>query len=864
MTVVAASARLAAATASDTPTAAAASGTICVHCGLPAPARRRFCCPGCAAAYATIEGLGLGRYYASRVLDPAQRPPRPEADTRWDLARHVVSQPDGTHALTLAIDGLQCGACVWLIEQVLAREPDVMQGRVNMTTRRLRLVWRGGEARAAALVARIEALGYRLVPFDATLLGQAQDATGAALLRALAVAGFAAGNVMLISIGIWAGLGDTMGPATLALMHWVSALIAMPAIAYAGRPFFASALAALRHGRTNMDVPVSLGVLLVTAMSLVATITGGAHTYFDSAITLVFFLLIGRVLDHRARGQARATAEQLLALRATDVAVLLADGSTQRRAQESVAHGDRVLVGMGERIGVDGILQRGESLLDASLVTGESLPVAAAPGTAVFAGTLNLGAPIVVRATAAGAATLLAECVRLIEAAEARRSRFVVLADRVARRYAPAVHLTALGTFLFWYFGRSVGVEQALLTASAVLIITCPCALALAVPAVQVIVTSRLFRAGVLLKSPTALERLATVRTVVFDKTGTLTEPTPGLVNAAAIDPAALRLAASIAACSRHPLARTLAAAAGAVPAAQVAATAMATEQVTTEHVTTEHVTTTEQVTTTEYVTAEQVTAEQVTTEHVTTAEHVTTEQVTAAEQVTEHPGLGLSLATAAGEVRLGSRTFCGDAAAPPSASPELWLARPGQAPVRFAFDERPRCDARETIERLRRLGLRIELLSGDRRDAVARVAGELGISDWRAACSPVEKVARVEALAARHGVLMVGDGLNDGPALAAATVSVSPASAADLSQTVADVVFQGARLAPVAVVVRAARRARAVMRQNLALAIGYNAVMVPLAVAGWVTPWLAAAAMSSSSLLVMANSFRAARGERP
>jgi len=547
-------------------------------------------------------------------------------------------------------------------------------------------------------------------------------------------------------------------------------------------------------------VPVSLGVLLVTSMSLVATITGGEHTYFDSAITLVFFLLIGRVLDHRARGQARATAEQLLALRAADVAVFLPDGSTQRRAQESVAQGDRVLVGMGERIGVDGTLERGETLLDASLVTGENLPVTAAPGTAVFAGTLNLGAPITVRATATGAATLLAECVRLIEAAEARRSRFVILADRVARRYAPAVHLTALGTFLFWYVGRGVGLEQALFTASAVLIITCPCALALAVPAVQVIVTSRLLRAGVLLKSPTALERLAAVDTVVFDKTGTLTEPTPGLVNAAAIDPAALHLAASLAACSRHPLARALAAAAGAVPAA---------------------------------------------------------------EQVTEHPGQGLSLVVPAGEIRLGSRAFCGDPAAPPSATPELWLARPGLPPLRFAFDERLRIDAWETLERLRRLGLRIELLSGDRRDSVARAAESLGIADWRAECSPVEKVARIEQMAARHSVLMVGDGLNDSPALAAATVSASPASAADLSQTVADVVFQGARLAPVAAVIRAARRARAVMRQNLALAIGYNAVMVPLAVAGWVTPWLAAAAMSSSSLLVMANSFRAARGER-
>ena len=776
---------------------AAATDAVCAHCGLPAAAGRRFCCPGCAAAYETIEGLGLGRYYASRVLDPAQRAPRPDLAERWDLGRHIVTQPDGTCALTLSVDGLQCGACVWLIEQVLAREPDVTQGRINMTTRRLRLAWRGDAARAEALVARIEALGYRLIPFDAVALGRARDATGSALLRALAVAGFAAGNVMLISIGIWAGLGETMGPATLKLMHWVSALIAMPAIAYAGRPFFASALAVLRHGRTNMDVPISLGVLLVTGMSLSETITGGAHTYFDSATTLLFFLLIGRVLDHRARGQARATAERLLALRTADVAVLQDDGSVQRRAQEAVAPNDRILVGLGERIGVDGLVEEGTSSLDASLVTGESQPVPATQGVAVFAGTLNLDAPITVRATATGERTLLSECVRLIEAAEARRSRFVVLADRVARRYAPTVHLAALATFLFWYFGRGVGLQLALLNAAAVLIVTCPCALALAVPAVQVIATSRLFRTGVLLKSPTALERLAGLDTVVFDKTGTLTEPTMGLVDANAIDPVALRVAASLAVTSRHPLARSLAAAAGPVPAA---------------------------------------------------------------EGVIEHPGEGLSLRGEAGEIRLGSRAFCGDAAAPPSTGPELWLARPGVAPVRFAFDERLRVDARHVVARLQQLGVAVGLVSGDRTESVARAAESLGIQDWQAGCSPVDKVATIERLTAQHSVLMVGDGLNDSPSLAAATVSASPSSAADVSQTVADVVFQGRRLWPIVAVIAIARRARSVMRQNLALAIGYNALMVPLAMAGWVTPWLAAAAMSSSSLLVMANSFRVGR----
>ena len=821
----------------------------CVHCGLPTAPGRRFCCPGCAAAFETIQTLGLGQYYRQRLLDPALRPPRPDATDRPDLARHIAARADGTHELTLAIDGLQCGACVWLIESVLAQEPTVLTGRVNMTTRRLRLVWRGAADEAGHLVGTIERLGYRLVPFDTAMLAAAQDRTGRALIRALAVAGFAAGNVMLISIGIWAGdragLLDDMGPATRSLLHWVSALIALPAIAYAGMPFFVSAAAALRHARTNMDVPISLGVLLVTGMSLAQTITGGEHTYFDSAVTLLFFLLIGRVLDHRARGQARATAEQLLTLRNTDVAVIGGDGSVTRRPQHTVAAGDRVLVGMGERIGIDGVVETGESSLDASLVTGESLPVAARAGTRVFAGTMNLGAPLTIRVAAAGEATLLADCVRLIEAAETRRGRFVVLADRVARRYAPMVHLTALATFAWWFFAMGVGATQALLTASAVLIVTCPCALALAVPAVQVIATSRLFRAGVLLKSPTALERLAAVDTVVFDKTGTLTEPLLGL--SSPVDRDALLLGASLATNSRHPLARALVAAAG---------------------------------------------------------------PVTPTDGVTEHAGEGL----AAGDVRLGSRAFChvtqkehdvaqeeqeeqsppplegggrGEGCARPvvrgartpppfplpqgeaetaashlaPTSPELWLTRPNYPPVRFAFDEVLRADAAATVTRLRALGLDVRLLSGDHTASVERVAATLGIAIWQAAQTPVQKVAAIEALrAAGHSVLMVGDGLNDSPSLAAASVSASPASAADISQTVADVVFQGKHLAPVALLITIARRSQRVMRGNLALAIGYNALMVPLAVAGYVTPWLAAAAMSSSSLLVMANSFRLRR----
>jgi len=770
----------------------------CLHCGLPSQGTK-FCCPGCHAAYDVIHALGLGGYYASRLLDPAQRALKPEQAERTDLARRIVTAPDGTNTLTLAVDGLQCGACVWLIESILARQPDLQSARVNMTTRRLRLIWHGDPALAQQFCAAVEQLGYRLVPFDAACLYAAADATGSMLMRALAVAAFAAGNVMLISLGTWIGATQNMGPATRDLMHWVSALIAMPAIAYAGMAFYRSAFAALRHGRTNMDVPVSIGVVLVTSISLWQTIGGGTHAYFDSAVTLLFFLLVGRVLDHRARQRARATAEQLLILRATDVAVLQPDGTLHRVPPEHVALGARIVAAMGERIGVDGILLHRPALMDASLVTGEALPEKLQPGARVFAGTLNLGEAATVEATATGNATLLAECVRLIEAAEQARGRFVILADRVARLYAPAVHICAATTFLFWWVLLQRPFVASLLTAAAVLIVTCPCALALAVPAVQVIATSRLFRVGILLKSPTALERLARVDTIVFDKTGTLTDPILGL--AVGTDPEQLRLAASLAAGSRHPLCRALVRAAGNVPPAP---------------------------------------------------------------GVAEIPGRGMELQTPQGPVRLGSPAFCGVQDDETNvAGPRLCLSQPGRKVVSFRFREQLRPGAAEMVRSLRRRHLRLEILSGDHAGPVANIAAQLGDIPFLAEQSPVAKLHRIEELrAAGRNVLMAGDGLNDGPCLAAADVSASPASAADVSQTVADVVFQGQSLGPITIILGVARRAGMVMRQNLALSLCYNAVMLPLAMCGYVTPWLAAAAMSGSSLLVMANSARLARSK--
>jgi P-type Cu2+ transporter len=772
----------------------------CAHCGASVAAGERFCCAGCAAAAGLIHELGLDQFYRRRTDEVVARRLRPEPEAAIDYATLVSKGVNGRPTLHLMVDGLSCAACVWLIESVLAKEPAIAEGRVNLTTKRLTLSWDGPAADANRYVHRLTALGFRLIPFDPGRLADVTSNRERELLKAMAVAGFAAGNVMLLSVSIWAGYVGEMGPATRDLLHWVSALIALPAIAYAGRPFFRSAWQALSAGRTNMDVPISIGVVLAAGMSLVETFSSGVHAYFDSAITLLFFLLVGRYLDAHARGRARSAAENLVALGTRPVTVLQSDGTARAVPPGAVAVGDTVLVASGERIGIDGRITDGRSDLDTSLVTGEAVPVVAGPGTAVFAGTVNLSAPLRVAVTASGNGTLLAEIVRLMEAAERGRGRFVALADRVARAYAPVVHLLAATTFVGWYVFGGIAAHDALLNAIAVLIITCPCALALAVPVVQVVASGRLLRSGILLKSATALERLATADTVVFDKTGTLTVGRPELRPDPVRSADDLRLAASLAQSSRHPLARALQRACPEAPALA---------------------------------------------------------------DVVERPGSGLARQTPAGEIRLGSRFYCGIEAAAAPAGPELWLAVPGGTPVQFAFTDTLRADAADVVARLRARGMDMRLLSGDQAAVVADVAEAVGIEDWQAECRPADKVAALEALrASGHRVLMIGDGLNDAPALAAADVSASPATAADISQTTADVVFQGDRLAPVLEIVIGARKARRLVWQNLTLALVYNLAAVPLAVAGFVTPLIAAIAMSSSSLLVIANGLRLSRGK--
>ena len=719
-------------------------------------------------------------------------------DNIADPSSFVQHGADGVRRLHLYVDNLRCAGCIRSIEAALAAIPGIDDSRVNMSTGRLAVRWTDPGVSPQRIMETLAKLGYPSAPFDPELLRDRNAAQDRDLLSSLAVAGFAAANVMLLSVSVWAGAFSDMGPATRDFFHWLSAAIALPAVAYAGRPFFRSAAGALRAGRTNMDVPISLAVLLAAGMSLHQTVLGREHAYFDASIMLLFFLLIGRYLDQRARTKARSATAHLVGLTTLTATVIDEKGERHLVPARDVVPNARVIVASGERVPVDGVVIDGRSTVDNSLVTGETLPESIGADSKVFAGTINVSAPIVIRAAATGEGTLLAEIVRLVEAAEHGRTKYVAIADRAARLYAPAVHAIAALTFLGWLSVAGSTVEHAVMMAVAVLIITCPCALGLAVPAVQVAAAGVLLRAGVLIKSRDALERAGEVDTVIFDKTGTLTVGRPELVDPEDVDPDMLRLAASLAQHSKHPLSRAVVRACDGTP--------------------------------------------------------------WTATDVVEEPGLGLAGRVDGGAVRLGSAAWCGapETGGAADRNNVLWLRVGEAAPVPFQFTDRMREDTAAVVGRLRDLGLDVRLVSGDREAAVRFAADSLAISDWQGGCRPAEKTRIIEALAAEgRRVLMVGDGLNDAPALAAGHASISPASGSDISQAAADFVFQGARLQSVVTILRVARAANRLVKQNMALAILYNLIAVPIAVLGYVTPLIAAAAMSSSSLVVTLNALR-------
>jgi len=719
-----------------------------------------------------------------------------------DFSHYIKDAGSGLAHIDLAVEGVNCAGCMSKIERGLSAMPNVTLARVNLTDRRVALEWKRGALDPGSFIDRLAELGYKAYPFETAGAEAAESEQSRFLLRCLGVAAFAAMNVMMLSIPVWSGNVSDMIPEQRDFFHWLSALITLPAAAYAGQPFFRSAFRALRTRNVNMDVPISIGVILALGMSVVETVNHAEHTYFDAAIMLLTFLLVGRYLDQSMRRRTRAVAGNLAALKAETATKFIGTDEISEVPVAAVRPGDIVLLRPGERCAVDGTVIEGRSEIDQSLVTGETLYATAEHGTAVYAGSLNVSGTLRIRVSAASEGTLLAEITRLLDNALQARSRYVRLADRASRLYAPVVHATALLTMIGWVLAGASW-HDAVITAIAVLIITCPCALGLAIPTVQTVAAGAMFKAGILLNSGDSIERLAEVTHIIFDKTGTLTLPELDVVNSASIPKEVFDLAGRLALASHHPVA-------AAVARASNAKSPLA--------------------------------------------------------GVVEEPGQGVRGIFDGEEVRLGRPSFCkADQLANEilSLDPEgsvVAFSR-GDARYVFAVRQRLRPDAQATLSALQARGIMVEILSGDREPAVRAAAQTLGVCEWRSGVTPADKIGRIDELK-RQGfkVMMVGDGLNDAPSLAAAHVSMSPVSAAHLSQATADLVFLGKPLAPVVAAIDFSRKALRLMRQNLWLAVGYNFLAVPIAVAGFVTPLIAAAAMSGSSLLVMLNALRARR----
>ncbi len=706
----------------------------------------------------------------------------------------VSLNDDGDNEISLLISGVHCAGCIHKIESSLKQLEYIKNVRLNFSTNRLHIVWSGAAELVNGYVHVIEGLGYGVKPYDPETQLSEVNAEERFLLLCLGVAGFSMGNLMLFSVGLWTTSAEIMGMATRDFMHWISAAIALPTIMFSGRPFFRSAIKALSAGHTNMDVPISIALILAGGMSVLETINHGEHVYFDSAVMLMFFLLIGRYLDFRARKNARSTATDLLSA-ISGFANVLEGGKTSRVLIRDLCEGMVVRVAAGEKIPVDGVVIDGASEIDTSLVTGETMPRDIANGGEVFAGTLNLSAPLTIRIVKVAEDSLLADIVRLMEKAGQGQAKYVRLADRAAKLYTPVVHIFAVAAFIGWFFVGGLDWQGALLISITVLIITCPCALGLAVPVVQVLASGRLMKSGVLIKSGDALERLADIDTILLDKTGTLTLGTPILEDVH--DEGALQIAASLAAHSMHPLSKALVA-----------------------------------------------------------AYH--DKSLLDVSDVNEIAGRGVEGVYEGRAIRLGSRLWCGDENAPPMQKLELWLSVEGQAPVSFHFIDTLREDSPQTVSAFIKDGVTPIMLSGDRENVAQMIAQECGIELFYAEKTPPQKFEILEEMKAKgHRVLMVGDGLNDAPVLAGANVSIAPSSAIDMAQNAADIVFMSARLTPVHEVFKVAKLTQKLVKQNFALAVIYNIVAVPLALAGLVTPLVAAIAMSGSSLIVIANSFR-------
>jgi Cu2+-exporting ATPase len=826
--------------AADFPLPASGSTTACFHCGLPVPSgahytavidgqRQPMCCHGCQAVAEAIVAAGLTDFYRHRTA-PSRRAedliPEQlrglELYDRPDLQKSFV-RAEGEHVreAALILGGIVCAACVWLNERHVGHLPGVLEFRVNYSTHRARVRWDERQIKLSDILAAIAAIGYIAHPFDPNRQEALQKRERAVALRRLAVAGLGSMQVMMLAVGLYVGDYQGMEDWIREFLRWICLILTVPVVTYSAQSFYSAAWRDLRRRQLGMDVPVALAILAAFAASLWYTWQGGGEVYYDSVTMFVFFLLTGRFLEMTVRHRAGQISEALVRMLPATATRLDATGGETVVPIAELAPGDRVLVRPGETLPADGRITEGASSVDESLLTGESLPLPKRAGEALIGGSVNVDSPLVMRVEKVGADTVLSAIVRLLDRAQGEKPRLALLADRIAGWFVAALLAVAAVVLAAWWSLSDF--DTAFRVTLSVLVVTCPCALSLATPTAIVAATGALTRLGVLTTRGHALETLARATHVIFDKTGTLTFGRPQVAAVETIDGLEARrglaLAAALERGSEHPVGRALAEAAG--------------------------------------------------------------ERALAATELHNTPGSGIEGQIEGRRYRVGRPEFV---AALSACTPRLrvgeglgvmalerddldaastWVALGDETGLLawFQLTDTLRPGAAAAVAALRARGLAVELLSGDRPDAVAHIAREVEIATAAGGMSPQDKLERLRELQRQGAVVaMVGDGVNDAPVLAAAQVSLAMGGGTQLAHATADMILLSEKLEHLVSGVDMARRTLTIMRENFAWAIGYNLIALPLAAGGWLTPWMSAIGMSFSSLLVVVNALRLRR----
>ena len=788
----------------------------CYHCALPIPANcnitidiggdaKPVCCPGCKAVAELIRDSGFGNYYDMRdAPEPGVGRPPDEA-SEWsvfnsdEMLAAFSRQDDELADVTIYVGGMYCSACSWLIESTLSAIPAIVTADVNPVAHRVRIRWNAEQLGLGKLLARLAALGYKPQPLAPDSGARPEVAEQRTALKRLLVASLGMMQAMMFAVGLYAGDYQGMEADMQHFLRLVSFFVTTPVVFYSARPFFAGAVRGLRARHPGMDLPVSIAVGAAYIASVYATFTHGPAVWFDSVTMFVFFLTLGRFLEMRARHRS---IDRGIALSSVlpNTATLVEETGRRTVPVSQLHAGDRVMLRAGDAIPADGSIVAGETTVDESLLSGESTPRLRVVGDMLAAGSVNIDGTVEMTVERTGSATTLGTISRLSEQARFARPRFVQLADRIASYIVVALLLVATVVAVSWYLLEP---ERAFVVTLSVLVVTCPCALALATPAAFAATGARLAQLRLLVTDGNAIEVLSRATTIIFDKTGTLTRGMPVISSIELLDPAfdeqhCRRIAAALETASSHPIAHAFA----------------------------------------------------------------TQEALPEANSLQVTIGQGVRGVIDDHEWRLGRMEFaCTARSEQTGDSGKVWLSRDGQQVAVFGLQDDLRDDAEATVDALRQLGLKLALLSGDAQPSVAEVALRVGIDDFQADCSPQDKLDAIKALQ-KNGetVVMVGDGINDAPVLAGADSSIALAQGAMLAQTNADLILPGESLQPIATAVTSARMTMRIVRQNIAWAIVYNALALPLAAAGWVPPWAAAIGMSASSLVVVLNALRLSR----